>query len=447
MSLDGTFKVYQRINEWAGKKIGNSATLSGAIDIIVVQHEDGTFVTSPFHVRFGKFNVFNAKEVEVYIEVNEEPVDIYMKLDENGNAVFAGILDPVEEEDINQLHQTPPGSPLPIASSDLDETDGSSSTFYGINGTPMAKRRPQLSRESSLLSRSTSIENYKEKLSKRMISNAALKLEDIFREDNKSLKFSSKIFKALNLHFGENQVEFSVVTAIQGTAKCTCNLFVWKWSDKIVISDIDGTITKSDVRGQVLPKFGKDWAQFGVTSLFDRIAKNGYRIIYLSARPIGQATGTKEYIKSVCQGDIKLPNGPLLLTPDSLLTSFHREVMIKKPEEFKIECMQNIRKLFPEESEPFYSGYGNRSNDVYAYTTVGIPTSRIFTINKNGELKQELTPTSSTSYSNHSDIVDHIFPPILSHADSQGGANAMSYSAFSYWKEPLADVDLDGLTT
>ena len=86
------------------------------------------------------------------------------------------------------------------------------------------------------------------------------------------------------------------------------------------------------------------------------------------------------------QGDIKLPDGPLLLTPDSLLISVHREVIIKKPEEFKIECLQIIKNLFPEGSNPFYSGYGNRSNDVFAYTTVGIPRSRVFTINPKGEL-------------------------------------------------------------
>ena len=40
----------------------NSATLTGAIDVIVVEQEDGTFLTSPFHVRFGKMGVLKAKE-------------------------------------------------------------------------------------------------------------------------------------------------------------------------------------------------------------------------------------------------------------------------------------------------------------------------------------------------------------------------------------------------
>ena len=40
----------------------NAATLTGAIDVIVVQQEDGTFVSSPFHVRFGKLGVLRSRE-------------------------------------------------------------------------------------------------------------------------------------------------------------------------------------------------------------------------------------------------------------------------------------------------------------------------------------------------------------------------------------------------
>lgn len=40
----------------------NSATLTGAIDIIVIQQPDGTFLSSPFHVRFGKMGVLRSRE-------------------------------------------------------------------------------------------------------------------------------------------------------------------------------------------------------------------------------------------------------------------------------------------------------------------------------------------------------------------------------------------------
>ena len=40
----------------------NSATLTGAIDIIVVRQADGSFIGSPFHVRFGKIGVLRSRE-------------------------------------------------------------------------------------------------------------------------------------------------------------------------------------------------------------------------------------------------------------------------------------------------------------------------------------------------------------------------------------------------
>ena len=42
----------------------------------------------------------------------------------------------------------------------------------------------------------------------------------------------------------------------QGTSVAKCNIFLWRHTDKLVISDIDGTITKSDVLGHILPVIG-----------------------------------------------------------------------------------------------------------------------------------------------------------------------------------------------
>ena len=79
-----------------------------------------------------------------------------------------------------------------------------------------------------------------------------------------------------------------MTSAFQGTTKCFCQIFLWHHSDKIVISDIDGTITKSDVRGQFFHMIGRDWSQCDVVKLFRKIAENGYHIVYLSARAIGK---------------------------------------------------------------------------------------------------------------------------------------------------------------
>ncbi|XP_072764237.1 phosphatidate phosphatase LPIN3 isoform X3 [Anoplolepis gracilipes] len=249
----------------------------------------------------------------------------------------------------------------------------------------------------------------------------------------KTLRLSSEQIASLDLQDGANEVVFSVTTAYQGTKRCKCHIYKWKWDDKVVISDIDGTITKSDVLGHILPIVGKDWAQSGVAQLFTKIKNNGYKLLYLSARAIGQAGGTREYLRNLRQGDLTLPEGPLLLNPTSLILAFHREVIEKKPEEFKISCLKDIQALFPEGSEPFYAGYGNRINDVWAYRAVGIPIMRIFTINHRGELKHELTQTFQSSYSNMSFIVDHVFPAWREDATDE-------FSNFAYWRDPIAEL-------
>jgi len=259
------------------------------------------------------------------------------------------------------------------------------------------------------------------------------------RRCKKTLRLTSEKLQELNLRPGSNEVQFSVTTAFQGTTRCKCHIYLWRHNDKVVISDIDGTITKSDVLGHILPVIGKDWAQSGVADLFTKIKNNGYHIMYLSARAIGQASITKDYLQSVKQGDVCLPDGPLFLNPESLIHAFRKEVIDRNPEEFKIRCLKDIQSLF-EGRNPFFAGYGNRPNDAYAYRAVGIPVSRIFTINPAGELRHELTQNFQTSYVHQSQIADMFFPPV-----GKLGFNPdfkiQEFSDFGFWRDTMPAID------
>lgn len=70
-------------------------------------------------------------------------------------------------------------------------------------------------------------------------------------------------------------------------------------------------------------------------------------------------------MRSIRQGNVKLPDGPLLLNPTSLISALHREVIEKKPEQFKIACLSDIQALF--QKNPFYAGYGNKINVSYCF--------------------------------------------------------------------------------
>ena len=71
MSLQRVSSVLSGLKQWYNEI--NPATLTGAIDVIVVEQADGTFVSSPFHVRFGKLGVLKAKEKIVSLNFSATP--------------------------------------------------------------------------------------------------------------------------------------------------------------------------------------------------------------------------------------------------------------------------------------------------------------------------------------------------------------------------------------
>ena len=70
----------------------NPSTLTGAIDVIVIQRptDNGTteLACSPFHVRFGKWQVLRPSEKKVNVFVNGNPIPFNMKIGEAGEAFF-----------------------------------------------------------------------------------------------------------------------------------------------------------------------------------------------------------------------------------------------------------------------------------------------------------------------------------------------------------------------
>ncbi|KAL6762318.1 Lipin/Ned1/Smp2-domain-containing protein [Haematococcus lacustris] len=161
----------------------------------------------------------------------------------------------------------------------------------------------------------------------------------------------------LRLREGQNSIRYKV-----GSSELVAFIYFYRWSVKLVISDIDGTITRSDVLGHLLPAMGWDWSHAGISRLFTDITSNKYQIMYLSSRSISQANITRDYINSLVQGKHRMPLGPVIISPHGLLPSLYREMILRRPHEFKIATLLDIRSLFPPDWNPFYAGFGNRSH-------------------------------------------------------------------------------------
>ena len=635
--------------QYVGRAIGsvsktwssiNPATLSGAIDVVVVEHPDGRLSCSPFHVRFGKFQILKPSQKKVQVFINEKLSNMPMKLSDSGEAYFVfemgdQVRDVPEEllvSPVMSATSSPPQSPETSILEegtegegeekkkekkvleepdflDINETSKSSTKNGETTGSPSPAESSPTTEERKLAEQRT--KNFQQKLNKRLTeihipskldNNGDLLLDtegykpnkntmhdtdiqlrqllkDEFGNDSdissfikedkngnikivnpyehltdlsppgspptmatsgsvlgldavesgttlnslssspstsdtedetsfnkeqstpsesandkhpgesgksekryiRTIRLTNDQLKCLNLTYGENDLKFSVD---HGKAIVTSKLFVWRWDVPIVISDIDGTITKSDALGHVLAMIGKDWTHLGVAKLFSEISRNGYNILYLTARSAGQADSTRSYLRSILQNGSKLPNGPVILSPDRTMAALRREVILKKPEVFKIACLNDIRSLYFEDSDndmdteerstPFFAGFGNKITDALSYRTVGIPSSRIFTINTEGEVHMELLELAGyrSSYIHINELVDHFFPPVsldnedlrsntsmipgsppnktLDNADAETtsghktlfrGNQEEKFTDVNFWRDPLVDID------
>ncbi|KAF2454553.1 Lipin/Ned1/Smp2-domain-containing protein [Lineolata rhizophorae] len=261
----------------------------------------------------------------------------------------------------------------------------------------------------------------------------------------KTLRLTSEQLRAMGLRPGENTMSFSV-----NRATCTASIWLWRHDVPIVISDIDGTITKSDALGHVLNMIGRDWTHLGVAKLYTDIAANGYNILYLTSRSVGQADTTRAYLNGVLQDGYRLPRGPVIMSPDRTMAALRREIYLRKPEVFKMACLRDIASLFASQrggagggswagQTPFYAGFGNRLTDALSYRSVRMPSTRIFTINSNAEVSLDLLSLNryKTGYVSMRELVDHFFPPLALLVQSGGE----DFTDFNYWRERPLELD------
>lgn len=184
---------------------------------------------------------------------------------------------------------------------------------------------------------------------------------------------------------------------------------------------------------------GRDWTHTGVAKLYRDIVANGYNILYLTSRSVGQADTTRTYLNGVSQEGFKLPKGPVIMSPDRTIAALRREIYLRKPEVFKMACLRDISNLFSHKRDPFYAGFGNRLTDALSYRSVNIPSTRIFTINSNAEVSLDLLTLNKykNSYVTMRDVVDHFFPPV-GLLVTGGGED---FTDYNYWREAPLDIE------
>ena len=125
----------------------NPATLSGAIDVVVIEQPDGTLACSPFHVRFGKLQVLSLQNVHIVnIAVNGIKQPFTMRMGEGGEAYFIR-----EPPHVVTRHSGPSSSDPSRSESDsrsgYSGSDNEFSATSSIDGNGTEAKLSELSRD------------------------------------------------------------------------------------------------------------------------------------------------------------------------------------------------------------------------------------------------------------------------------------------------------------
>jgi phosphatidate phosphatase LPIN len=327
------------------------------MDIIVIELPDGHIHSSSFHVRFTSKQVLTSQNVEVLIYINDKKKDIKMKLAKSGDAYFS--LEKMDKYILDQSNIKIP-------------TDNNDDYYY-----------------------------YDTKI----------------KNKHSSLFPTEEQIKKMELNEGINTIAFAIETFLGGIQILKSNIYFWKYDTsknfKFILWDIDGTITKSDILGALLPRLGfNNWNHDNVVELINKLYENNYKIIYLTARAIFQSEATHEFLNSISQKNKFLPKGPIIMDPDGIFSSFKKGILQKQTYLIKILSLLEIKNLFDDNEQHFFAGFGNKETDAIAYRYLGIDLKNIFIINTSSKIKQ-LGEKNDTTYKELCQNCDIIFPKII----------------------------------
>jgi phosphatidate phosphatase PAH1 len=299
-----------------------------AVDILCVQDDrDNVIRSSPFFVRF---ETYAKQRTKVIISINETELDIDNFVVEKGD--YHGRFQWSE-------HRQWTGSMWPFFTAWADE----------IENLPEEQQK-----------------SYKEAFMLRLVP-------------------TYEFIQRLGLNMGMNKISFRY-----GNEVAHCRVFLWNGNHRVVVSDIDGTITNGR---EALSRFSDTYTKYmygkhareGVAQLYGSIEKNGYQIFYLTGRPIVQASLMREFVEGIRQTTEghKMPTGPIFTTPYRMYIARAYKVWRGEPDEFKTTMLKAIRELFHHSAkDPLAAGFGNTKTDITSYMDAGIPPQKCFIVRK-----------------------------------------------------------------
>ncbi|KAG0569935.1 hypothetical protein KC19_6G126500 [Ceratodon purpureus] len=192
---------------------------------------------------------------------------------------------------------------------------------------------------------------------------------------------------------GRNKITFYIEG--QPNSSVDARIYRWEWNSNVVVVDMDGTITRSELRGILHCYTEEHYLHPEVSTFFLYLKALGYKVIYLTARPITTIKSTRKYLvddfdQFQREEFTKLPDGPVFTSCDGRIRTTLNYVGVAtglggaSHFDFKASFLTEIRKLFYDGA--LRAGFGNTEADKRSYRSVGIPEERIFDVKKGGRI-------------------------------------------------------------
>ena len=200
-------------------------------------------------------------------------------------------------------------------------------------------------------------------------------------------RFTLSLTGAERLPTGMHDLSFKVVG--DGT-RASFNGFVAKRGTRVIVSDVDGTLTASEnAYPQSLALGGDVAAQSNAAAKLSAAAAAGASIVYITARGDRFTQDTRDWLaaKGFPRGALRMPSSLITIPGDDTVEAKSRALAELAP--FALQA-----------------GLGNRHSDVTAYTAAGIPADRIFIKlpEFTEEVAEDLTASKAVGVDDYADV-------------------------------------------
>lgn len=194
---------------------------------------------------------------------------------------------------------------------------------------------------------------------------------------------------------GISDVECRLGFTISGIFQGEVSLWAWSATDRVVVVDIDGTITRTSAWGYLQTVYlgSYEYIHKGSVAFLRHMHQLGYKMLYLSARPLSHVAETRELLRAIqCEGGDGAPRGPLMTNRRGATSSLYMEVVSQTTGDFKHSVLRDICNVFHGACLGSYSecplvwGVGNKVSDAEAYFCSGVPLSRILIVDPSGKI-------------------------------------------------------------